>query len=165
MPTSFDIVAEDPFYSIAHADDVCLFVPRAPPHPDITGALQRAVESRHRQSQRKLALFLLVPANAPSPAGGDRESAARHFTMMKDDLALCAAVLEGSGFIAAAKRSLVLHILSGMLGKMPVKVFGDLHDAATWLCDQAPARTVRCPQAFDLIRFARRLRDKVSLDG
>lgn len=161
---SLEIIAEDPLYSIAYSDDVCLFVPRAPPQPEMTGALQRAVESRHERTNRKQALFLLVPADAPSPAGGDRQSATRHFSMMQSDLAICAAVLEGSGFVAAAKRSLVLHILTGMLGKMPVKVFGELRDAAVWLSEQAPAREVRCPQAFDVMRYARRLRDNVSLD-
>ena len=162
---TLEIVAEEAFYSIAYADDVCLFVPRAPPQPEMTGALQRAVETLHTRTNRRAGLFLLVPADAPSPAGGDRESATRHFRAMQSDLALCAAVLEGSGFVAAAKRSLVLHILGGMLGKMPVKVFGELRDAATWLSQEARPREVRAPEAFDLMRFARRLRDRISLDG
>jgi hypothetical protein len=162
---TLDIVTEQPLFSIGYADDICLFVPRAPPQPDMTAALQRAVETLHQRSNRRAGLFLLVPADAPSPAGGDRESAAQHFRMMQNDLSMCAAVLEGHGFVAAAKRSLVTHILSGMLGKMPVKVFGELRDAASWLCQEARPRELQAPETFDLLRFARRMRDRMSLDG
>lgn len=164
MDAALEIVVEAPLYSVANAMDVCLFVPRAPPQPEMTGGLQRAVEELQLRNGRKVALFLLVPADAPSPAGGDREAAAGHFRRMQADLGLCAAVLEGSGFVAAAKRSLVTYILGSMLGKLPVKVFSDVREAATWLADEAPSRDVRSPMAFDLIRFARRLRDRIAID-
>jgi hypothetical protein len=146
-----EIIREMPTYSVAFCDDVVLFVPAGPPRKEEIEGLTQSVTQLRKRSQKPIALFLFVPVDAASPAGSDYQTAKQGFLSLVPDLAVSAWVMEGSGFVAAAKRALTAFLTSSMLGKVPTKVFSTPREAASWMVKQPAAAELRIPSLDSIV--------------
>jgi hypothetical protein len=157
-----EIFKEMPTYSVAFSADICLFLPSGPPRKEeIDGLIEAISTLRKRRGQRPVALFLVVPSDAASPQGADYAVAKAGFQLLAKDLVVSSWVMEGTGFMAAAKRGLTAFLTSSLLGHVPTKVFGHVHEGARWLQQQSKQFQFECPEASELSGEVRELYDRM----
>jgi hypothetical protein len=80
------------------------------------------------------------------------------FAALQPNLCALAGVLEGSGFAAAAKRSVFTFATSRMIARAVVKTFDQVDPGIGWLTDRCREQGVACPAATALAAFAREVR-------
>jgi hypothetical protein len=84
-------------------------------------------------------------------------AAKRGFEILAGRVPLVAIALEGSGFIAAAKRSVITFALAGLSRKTQLSVFGSLPEAATWTEARSETTGFLCPPSAELVKATRRV--------
>jgi hypothetical protein len=80
------------------------------------------------------------------------------FLALQPNLCAVAGVLEGSGFMAAAKRSVFTFATTRMIARAAVKTFDHVDVATVWLIDRCREQGVACPTTTALAAFARDVR-------
>jgi hypothetical protein len=93
-----------------------------------------AVVSRHgKQHSEGLGLLVLIDAHAPPPAEPERAAIKNAYVTVRDVVRCGVQVVEGEGFAAAAKRSILMIInLATDIG-YPIRVAGNVSEAAATL--------------------------------
>ncbi len=95
-------------------------------------------------------LVLLIPEAAGPPEGKVRDQAGEAFRAVGGRLRFMAAVLEGAGFAAAAKRSVLTVVVNVVIGAGAVKVFSAAGPGCDWAVQQARLSRVQSPPAVEL---------------
>jgi hypothetical protein len=113
--------------------------------------------ARHSPSGRIALLFIVADSSSP-PAGPARTAAEQMFAALQPNLCAVAGVLEGSGFMAAAKRSVFTFATSRMIARATVKTFDQVDPASGWLIERCREQGVACPTATALVSFAGEVR-------
>jgi hypothetical protein len=80
-----------------------------------------------------VALALIHSANAPNLPADVRAEAQKLSREPAENMRAIAQVIYGSGFVAAAVRSIATGMVLLQRTKKPTKIFGKLENAATWL--------------------------------
>ena len=97
------------------------------------GDLVRATVQRHPGC---CALLFIVRDGAAIPNAEVRQRFQRTVRSAQGKLKLLAAVIEGTGFAAASKRSIFTMVVSSLMGPVAVKVFPDPPKACVWLATE-----------------------------
>jgi hypothetical protein len=95
-------------------------------------------------------LLLVVPETGGPPDGKARELATEMFRSLKGRLKVFAGVLEGGGFGAAAKRSVLTMLGNVAMGSGTIRVFSAVPPGCDWLAQQAKLLRIVSPESFDL---------------
>ena len=105
--------------------------------------------------------ILLIGAGSPAPAGTVRDAAVQMFSDFEPKLKLLSMWVEGSGFVAATKRSVLTLLVSRIVRKKPVKVFAEIAGATDWMEQQAKiVQLDQCPTSEELQLLIDRSRGK-----
>jgi hypothetical protein len=157
-PTS-EVIARAPAFVIARIADVCITVPRGHADVDLVNGIREGMLSVARQSPSgRIALLFIVADSSSPPAGPARTAAEQMFAALQPNICAIAGVLEGTGFVAAAKRSVFTYATSRMIARAAVKTFADVDPATGWLIERCREQGVACPTATALVSFAREVR-------
>jgi hypothetical protein len=152
------VVVETATLTVAHAAQVCVVVPRGPPTTEGVRHIHGALEQLARRVKTGIGMLFVVGERVAPPSGDTRTAVAEMFRAMHPHLKVVSAQMAGSGFIAAAKRSVFTWATSRLLGTTPVRVFGDLADAADWLHARSGELGLACPPSLDLQAFVQATR-------
>jgi len=83
--------------------------------------------------QGGVGMFIIIRDQARPPSDSVRLLITRMFSEMESSLSGLAYVMEGGGFIAAAKRSALAVIMIAKRYKFPIRVFSNVAEAVPWL--------------------------------
>jgi hypothetical protein len=125
------------------------FPAKSPSLAEIT-AMQAHLLQGALQFPEGFGLVLLVPEAGGPPEGAARDVASEMFKAVKGRLKVICGVLEGAGFAAAAKRSVLTVLVNVAAGGAAVKVFSAVPPGCEWASTQAKTAGVACPAAIDL---------------
>jgi hypothetical protein len=96
-------------------------------------AVRRGCFAFAESRPKGVALLTIVEEEAPMPASEPRESLATFMRDASDHIKASAVVFEGTGFRAAAVRSVVVGLTMLARQKYPHKVFSGLIEATAWM--------------------------------
>jgi hypothetical protein len=133
------------------------FPSKNPSTQEVAAMRAHLIETDHR-SPGGFGLVLLLPEAAGPPEGEAREMATQMFRAVKGRLKVMAAVLEGSGFAAAAKRSVLTVLVNVAIGSARLKVVSDVVSGCHWMAHQAKVAALSCPTSADLQALLERMR-------
>ena len=158
MREATEVLIERPDLALAHYDQVCVAIPRGAANVDLVKDIWRGMETlAKRWGDKGIALLFIVAETSSTPSGDARHEAGQMFDAMRPYLRLVSAQMEGSGFAAAAKRSVFTWATSKMLGKTPVKTFARLTEATAWLEVKSGELKLPCPPRDSLEAMVRRI--------
>jgi hypothetical protein len=114
-------------------------------------------------SKRNVVVLTVTEERAPLPTPEVRSAIVAWLRRSDAKMQAYALVYEGTGFAAAAVRSVVSSV--GLLAKptFPYKVFGRLEEACSWLAPQLKAASNQVISAADLAEGVHMLRRQASL--
>jgi hypothetical protein len=144
---------------IARIADVCVAVPRGHADVALVNGIREGLFAVARQSPSgRIAMLFIIADSSSPPAGPARTAAEDMFVALQPNLCAVAGVLEGTGFMAAAKRSVFTFATSRMIARAAVKTFDQVDSAIGWLTERCREQGVACPTATALASFAREVR-------
>jgi hypothetical protein len=153
-----EIILVEKGLAVARAADVCIAVPRGTSDTALVKKIHAGLERVALQSATgRIALLFFVAESSTAPEGPARAAAGEMFEALKPNLHAIAAFMEGSGFMAATKRSVFAFATSRYLGKTPVKTFDQLSPAAAWLQTRCRELGVACPPSTNLEALVREI--------
>ncbi|HVJ22082.1 MAG TPA: hypothetical protein VM686_42040 [Polyangiaceae bacterium] len=94
----------------------------------------------------------IIDSDAKPPSDAARVEINRLITTLSDKIVAIAIVPEGSGFLAAAKRSALSMITLMSRRPFPIRVFGDVAEASNWLISQLRSSSI--PARLDMSTLA-----------
>jgi hypothetical protein len=155
-----EVVTVKPAVVIGRIADVCIGVPRGLSDLEVVATLREGMLSVARQSPNgRIGLLFLVAETSTPPAGPARAAANEMFSTLQPNICALGGVLEGSGFMAAAKRSVFTFATARVLTHAIVKTFEQVEPASVWLVDRCREQGVACPTAAALAAFAQEVRN------
>ena len=158
MRESTDVLIERSDLALAHCDQICVAIPRGLASVELVREIRQALESlARRYGDKGIALLFIVAETSSAPKEAAREAAGEMFESIRPYLRVLSAQMEGSGFAAAAKRSVFTWATSKMLGKTPVKTFARLAEATAWLETKCAELRMPCPSRDTLDAVVRRI--------
>lgn len=153
------IVVDKPELVVAHYQQICIAIPRGDPDTAMIENIRGGMTALARRAGGSVGLLFIVAAKSSAPTGRTREAAAEMFDELRPNLKAVSAHMEGSGFAAAAKRSVFTWATQRMLGKTPVKTFGRLADSTHWLELKCKELKLNCPTSLELQSFVSRIHE------
>lgn len=147
------MLVEKPSLMVAQSAHICIVVPRGVPTVEDVRHIHGGLEQVVKKVKRGVGVLLVVSERVSPPSGDARHEVSEMFRAMRPHLKVISAHLAGNGFVASAKRSVFTWATSHMLGKTPIRAFGDLAGAADWLYDRAAVLELDCPSSLDLQTF------------
>jgi hypothetical protein len=154
-----EVVVRSDGLAVGRAADVGVAVPYGDATVELVNGIREGLLSVARSSPSgRIALLFIVAESSSPPAGAARAAAAEMFAALQPNLCAVAGVLEGSGFMAAAKRSIFTFATSRMIERAQVKTFDQLAPAVSWLQQRCREQGVACPTAAALESLAREMR-------
>jgi hypothetical protein len=155
---STEVLIERPDLAVAIHDRILIAIPRGVADIAVVRDIRAGLETAgKRAGGGGIGFLFVVAATSTTPTGMAREEAAAMFDAARPYLRVLSAQLEGTGFAAAAKRSVFTWATSRMLGKTPVKTFAILGDAADWLETKCKELGIPCPPVHQLEASVRRI--------
>jgi hypothetical protein len=132
---------------------VCIATADAPATQVVIAALREALnEAARRSGARGFAHLMRIGEGSHAPTGPARDDAAAMFDSLRGQLRVMAVVMQGSGFVASAKRSVLTWLTSRILGETPVKVVNQPPEACDWLVAKCRELGLACPPSTALQR-------------
>lgn len=104
-------------------------------------ALERAVEEFAETRPNGIGLVTIVEESAPMPPGDAREALAKFLERASHCIKVSAVAFEGTGFRAAAVRSVVAGLTMVARQSYPHKVFATVEEGMAWMAPQMPSPT------------------------
>ncbi len=144
------VVIDRPNLWVAHCGHLCVAYARGETDAALIGDLNRGFKILAKRVPTGIGLLLLIGEGSPAPTGEVRESAVQMFNGFGADLKMLAVYIEGSGFVAAAKRSVNTLLVSRIVSGPPVQVYGQVEQATTWLEQRALELHVESPSSEEL---------------
>jgi hypothetical protein len=135
---------------IAHYGHVCIAYPRGETDAALITDVGRGVNILFKRVPTGIGLLMIIGAGSPAPVGEVRDAAMKMFADFEPKLKALGAWVEGEGFIAATKRSVLTLLFSRMLRKKPVKTFAKIAQAADWMEKQGKLTQFECPTSEEL---------------
>ncbi len=160
MRESTDVLVQRPDLALAHCEQICIAIPRGAAEIDLVRDIWRGMEMLgKRYGDKGIAPLFTVAETSSTPSGEARGEAGKMFDAMRPYLRVVSAQMEGSGFAAAAKRSVFTWATSKMLGNTPIKTFARLMQATTWLEAKCKELKLPCPPRDVLEGVVRRIHE------
>lgn len=154
-----DIYTDEPDLAVARYADLCVAVVRADMTVAMLTRIRNGMGSVQQQADRRgIGLFIVVSDKAGPPSGGVRDALAETITARGPELKVICFVLEGSGFMASAKRSVFTFATSRVIRGTPIKTFVEAREAAVWSKSTCADQGLVCPSATGLQTVVRELR-------
>jgi hypothetical protein len=154
-----EVIARTPTFVVARIADVCITMPRGNADVELVNGVRDGMVSVARQSPTgRIALLFIVAGSSGAPTGRARLAAEQMFAALQPNLCAVAGVMEGSGFLVSAKRSVFTFVTTRMIARTPVKIFDEVDPAIGWLIDRCHEQGVACPTATKLASFAHEVR-------
>ncbi len=137
--------------ALASLDRMALvyFPAKSPSLEDMSAMRAHLLEAAAR-APAGFGLVLVIPEQAGPPEGKVRDQAAEMFRAAGPRLKIVAAAMEGAGFAAAAKRSVLSLLVNFTLGGAAIKVFSATGPCCEWAVQQARLARVGSPPAIEL---------------
>jgi hypothetical protein len=92
--------------------------------------------ARTIMSKGKMAALIVIDSEAKPPSDEIRVEINAKFQKLRDGIAAVAVVVEGRGFVAAAKRSAISLLTLLSRYPFPFRIFGDIVEGSSWLSAQ-----------------------------
>jgi hypothetical protein len=150
----------DPVHCIAMFHDLLLSVSRGEPSLQFLQTAGRLIKEETQKWPDKIAVMIVINADARAPSDEARAHVKKTYPEFSEKLAGMVRVIEGEGFIAAAKRSAVAIIDLAMRLKCPTKVVGTVHEGGMWIMRQMGPADHRRYSALDIVMAVRELRTR-----
>jgi len=112
----------------------------------------------NRKWGKHCAVMVVIRSDADPPDEPARDYIRREIKRI--DHACLAQVVEGTGFRGAAVRSALSMIAFAMRAPFPIKIFGEVDDAARWLSTELRTRTGHGPDQQELAKAVSGLRSR-----
>jgi hypothetical protein len=135
---------------VGHYGHVCIAYPRGETDAALITDVGRGVNILFKRVPTGIGLLMVIGTGSPAPVGEVREAAVKMFSEFEPKLKALAALVEGEGFVAAAKRSVFTFLISRVLRKKPVKTFAQIGQAADWMEAQGKLAQFDCPTSEEL---------------
>jgi len=146
---------------VAHCGNVCIAYPRGETVSGMITDIGRCFNILAKRVPTGIGLLLLIGAGSPAPAGAVRDAAVQMFSDFEPKLKLLGMWVEGSGFVAATKRSVLTLLVSRIVRKKPVKVFAEIAKVTDWMEEHAKiVQLDQCPTSEELQLLIDRSRSK-----
>lgn len=147
-----------PTLSVLSVGGLCVVLPRLTPDGDATRVIVSATAVL--AAQGPVYLLFVAPAQLALPSQETREGVQRMLADLGDALAGVSAVIEGSGFGAAAKRSVFTFVTSVLSRRTRVQVSRDLDEGLGWVFERAAQSTPLEVDGFALAAAIREERER-----
>jgi hypothetical protein len=152
------LVYQDTLHCTAMFHDLQLSVSRGEPSLDFLTRATVLVEAEAAKLPNGMGLVIVLNPDAPPPGEAARTHIKTHYPLISGHLRGLLRVVEGEGFIAAAKRSAVTLIDVALRLRCPSKVSGNVVEGASWLMRQMGPAQERQYSAQDVALAVQRLR-------
>jgi hypothetical protein len=119
--------------------------------------MAHALKGAARANADGIAFVFVVRQTSLLPTPEVRARFASTLAALQGEVKLLAAIIEGSGFGASAKRSVFTMVISHMIGKITLKVFADPHGAAPWVVAEAVRSGLKTPPELAIAKFVANL--------
>jgi hypothetical protein len=150
MVSGLQVVVDRENLWIAHYGHVCIIYPRGHTDAALITDVGRGVNILHKKVPTGIGLLMLIGLGSPPPAGEDRSAAMKMFGDFEPKLKAMCSWVEGEGFVAAAKRSVLTLLMSRALRTKPVKGFSQIAQATDWMESQGKLLKFDCPTSEEL---------------
>jgi hypothetical protein len=148
----------DEAHAVGALGEVLIMLSRAEPSLEFLQRTVRLIQDTAREHPEGLGLFVVISADAKPPSDAARQYFARSVTEYGQKVRAMARIVEGIGFLAAAKRSAIAMIQLVSRLPFPAKVFGTQTEAAVWLTQEITKTTQVRRSVTELIGASLELR-------
>ena len=122
--------------------NVLVSIESVEPTLDTIERLNKAVQAAARLHPKGVGFLVVIHSDAKPPNDEARDQIKKALPVMGSNMKGVAYVMQGEGFLASAKRSVLTLIMTTARFSFPFKVFSGVHEASTWLfrtmADAAP---------------------------
>jgi hypothetical protein len=153
VPALPAIILSQPRLLVATHGALLISVVNGETPPEEMDLLAAEMRGAARRSVTGMAFLFVVSSGAHHPSGAVRQRYVQALKDIQPKLKAFAAVIEGSGFATATKRSIFTMLTSHFLGKVPLKVFADTSSACAWLTKQSEVKSLELPTTATLTAF------------
>jgi hypothetical protein len=115
--------------------------------------MAKALKAAARANPDGVAFVFVVRQSSSLPTPDVRARFAATLAALQGEVKMLAAIIEGTGFGASAKRSVFTMVISHIIGKITLKVFADPPGAAAWIAAEATRRQLKVPTESVISRF------------
>jgi hypothetical protein len=148
----------DDVHCVGLFHDVLIMLSRGAPSLQFLQHSMRLIREAAKDAQTGLGLFIVISADAPPPPDDAREFFTRSTGELASTVGAMARVIEGEGFLAAAKRSAIAMVQLAARSPFPSKIFGTQAEGSAWLVQTLSQTAKRRYAAADLLAATRELR-------
>lgn len=131
--TGVETVHSDADHLVATAPKLFISIENSEPTVPHLGRVHALFRDLAQAHQGGVGMLIVIRDQARPPNEAVRLLITRMFVDMEGSLSGLAYVMEGGGFIAAAKRSALAVIMIAKRYKFPIKVFSTVTEAIPWL--------------------------------
>ncbi|MGH1347854.1 MAG: hypothetical protein ACRBN8_40240 [Nannocystales bacterium] len=134
-PTPWEVLVETPGYTMLRRSTVLLCRLRSTPTPLLLRGIERALE----QHPEPMTVVIHVEASVSVPNTETRLAASRVMRLSAPRIAAWVVVLEGSGLIRTALRSVANTVRLIARSQFPLRLVASAAEATTWLAEHSTA--------------------------
>jgi hypothetical protein len=156
--SSLEHVHGDSDHEVATASTFVVTIENAAPTLPHLARVKSTVQNLARQGGKGVGLLVVIRREARPPDDDVRPHIVRVFNDLESSLSALAYVMEGEGFIAAAKRSALSLMMVARRFRFPVKVFKTIPEAIPWLTTAVGGDSVGGVSSARLVQDLERLR-------
>ena len=131
--TGVETVHADADHLVATAPRLVFSIENSEPTALHLGRVHALFRDLTRAQQGGVGMLVIIRDEARPPSEAVRLVITRIFSEMEGSLSGLAYVMEGTGFIAAAKRSALALMMIARRYRFPIKVFSKVEEALPWL--------------------------------
>lgn len=153
-----EILSSNPDQSLATWRDTFVLIYHVNTTKAGVDLLDQKCEAFAKTRPNGIALITIVEENAPMPPSEARDALAAFLGRQSASIKVSAVVYEGSGFRAAAVRSVVAGLTLMARQTYPHKVFATAEEGITWMAPQMPTPTA----ANEVVRMLISLRESIA---
>jgi hypothetical protein len=135
---------------VGHFGHVCIAYARGATDAALITDVGRGFNILAKKVPEGIALLMIIGEGSPAPMGEVREGAIKLFSSFEPNLKALGGWIEGEGFIAAAKRSVLTILIQRLIRNKPVKTFAQIAQATDWLEAQSKLLQFQCPTSEEL---------------
>lgn len=152
-----EIKYSDPDMSLATWEDTFILIWHRNTTVSGVTTLERSLNEFAPTRPKGIGLVTVVEESAPMPPSDARDALAQFLERASSHIKVSAVAFEGSGFRAAAVRSVVAGLTMVARQSYPHKVFASVEEGAAWMSPQMPNPT----SAKDLSEAVAELRQRL----
>jgi hypothetical protein len=152
------VLYEDGINIVGMFQDVQISISSGEPSPEFLRSAARFAKDEAAKLPHGMGLMIVINAETRAPSDEAREYMKKMYPQLSGHVSALVRVVEGEGFVAAAKRSVITLIDLTLRLKCPTKVVGTVEEGTAWLLKQLESERSRKYDPADLVRAVRELR-------